>query len=357
MSRSSRPQAASHAIPTLVRGMPLASNSFMRSLTTWTVATTCALALACSSPSAKTTLPAASGPPAAEAHADSTPEAPSDAVQIEMRNVRLHLADGIALDVATLRGRMIPRQKGRPPIFDDQRSYVLAIAEADLAMDLPSLERLMNDRVFASDDAPIRGVHVKAGDDGRLEISGRLRKGVPVPFSTKVDVAAADDGRLRLHADSFKALGLPLKKVLGAVGVELDDLVTPDDPDVVAVDDNNLLVTPGRALPPPEVRGRLARAALARGRLVLSYAQPGGGHPARLTPSRPRANYVYFSGGRITFGKLTMTRSDLQLIDLDPRDAFDFFPARYSRQLIAGYSKNTPRGGLETYMPDYGDLR
>jgi hypothetical protein len=23
---------------------------------------------------------------------------------------------------------------------------------------------------------------------------------------------------------------------------------------------------------------------------------------------------------------------------------------------VAGYSKNTPRGGLETYMPDYDDL-
>jgi hypothetical protein len=65
---------------------------------------------------------------------------------------------------------------------------------------------------------------------------------------------------------------------------------------------------------------------------------------------------VYFSGASIRFGKLTMTGSDLQLIDADERDPFDFFPARYNRQLVAGYSKNTPNGGLETYMPDFEDL-
>ncbi len=313
------------------------------------------LVSACSSPSAKAT--PAHDVPAAQTQSEPAAQPRTDVVQIEMRNVRLHAADRIVFDVRRLRGRMIPRTRGTPPVFDDQRSYVLAIAEADLSMDAASLEHLMNERVLAGNRAPIRDVEVRAADEGRLEIRGRLNKSVAVPFSTKVDVAAAPDGRLRLHADSFKALGLPLKKVLGAVGVELDDLVEPDDPRVLAVDDNNLLVTPGRALPPPEVRGHLARATLEGDRLVLRYAPEGGGHPSRLAPPRANANYVYFSGGRITFGKLTMTGSDLQLIDLDPRDPFDFFPARYSRQLIAGYSKNTPRGGLETYMPDYGDLR
>jgi hypothetical protein len=52
-----------------------------------------------------------------------------------------------------------------------------------------------------------------------------------------------------------------------------------------------------------------------------------------------------------------MTETDLQLIDLDERDAFDFYPAKYSAQLVAGYSKNTPAQGLKTYMPDFADLK
>ena len=74
--------------------------------------------------------------------------------------------------------------------------------------------------------------------------------------------------------------------------------------------------------------------------------------PATLPLPRAR-NYLYFFGGSIRFGKLTMSDADMQLIDADPRDPFDFFPARYEAQLLAGYSRNTPRKGLQVFMPDY----
>jgi hypothetical protein len=59
----------------------------------------------------------------------------------------------------------------------------------------------------------------------------------------------------------------------------------------------------------------------------------------------------------LRFGKLTMTDADMELIDADPADPFDFFPARYTEQLVAGYSKNTRQGGLKVYMPDFNDTR
>jgi len=48
-----------------------------------------------------------------------------------------------------------------------------------------------------------------------------------------------------------------------------------------------------------------------------------------------------------------MMDADLQLIDAEPRDPFDFFPAHYDAQLVAGYSRHTPRKGLQVFMPDY----
>jgi hypothetical protein len=48
-----------------------------------------------------------------------------------------------------------------------------------------------------------------------------------------------------------------------------------------------------------------------------------------------------------------MTDTDIQLIDDNPNDPFDFSQDRYNDQLVAGYSKNTPRLGLKVYMPDY----
>ena len=33
------------------------------------------------------------------------------------------------------------------------------------------------------------------------------------------------------------------------------------------------------------------------------------------------------------------------------------FPPATTRQLVAGYSKNTPAKGLKTYMPDFDELK
>ena len=111
-------------------------------------------------------------------------------------------------------------------------------------------------------------------------------------------------------------------------------------------------------LPPPEMRGRVARASIVGNRLVQVFDAGNDRAAKRLTLPAPTArNYIYFNGGTITFGKLTMRDADLQLIDNDPRDPFDFYPARYHAQLVAGYSKTTPALGLKTYMPDYDDLR
>jgi hypothetical protein len=64
---------------------------------------------------------------------------------------------------------------------------------------------------------------------------------------------------------------------------------------------------------------------------------------------------MYYRGGTLRFGKLTMADTDLMLVDDDPHDPFDFSPARYNDQLMAGYSKNTASHGLITHMPDLND--
>jgi len=60
-----------------------------------------------------------------------------------------------------------------------------------------------------------------------------------------------------------------------------------------------------------------------------------------------------YRGGVLRFGRLTMTNVDMQLIDADPTDPFEFFPDHYNDRLVAGYSKTTASGGLRVYMPDY----
>lgn len=302
-------------------------------------------------------------PPAPPPPVEAAPPAPVPAqtpygpVQIEMKDVRLHVDDGIVLDVRSLRGEMVSTVHGQPPVFDDPRSYVLNLSSADIVADMASLATLMNRHVFGYEDAPLKDLELSI-DDGKLKQAGKMKKGVWLPFSTKATVFATPDGRLGLHTESVKALHLPATKLLDLFGLSLEDLVGLEKRRGIEIKDDDVILSPGRVLPPPEMRGHLSRVEIAGNALHLVYGAPGGRAPAALTPPDPKAkHYVYFSGHVIRFGKLTMTGADLQLIDADDKDPFDFFPAHYDRQLVAGYSKNTPQKGLRTYMPDYSDLR
>ena len=276
-------------------------------------------------------------------------------VQIEMRNVNLQVDEGIVLAVRRLRGRMESRTPGRPPMFDDGRSYVLQVDQGELSIGVKSLERLLNAHVFAYQGAPLEDIRVQPDGEGRLEQKAKLRKGITVPVSMKTSVAATPEGQLRMHVESMKAAGVPARGLLKLFGLELDDVVKLEQGRGVIVRDDDLVISVGQVLPPPEIRGRLSSAFIRGDELVQIFGDKRS--LPELTKPDPKApNYVYFQGGDIRFGKLTMSGADLQLIDADPRDPFDFYPAHYKAQLVAGYSKNTPSGGLKTYMPDYNDL-
>ena len=83
---------------------------------------------------------------------------------VEMRNVALHVADGVVLNVRVLDGEFVGRMRGVPPTFDDPQSYSLQLRSADLALDAPSLTNLLalqlragfRRRRFATSGSPSR---------------------------------------------------------------------------------------------------------------------------------------------------------------------------------------------------------
>ena len=50
------------------------------------------------------------------------------------------------------------------------------------------------------------------------------------------------------------------------------------------------------------------------------------------------------------------TARDMQVIDTDPSDPFDFFIDEYNAQLVAGFDRNRSNYGLTVYMRDFDDL-
>ncbi|MGH9314200.1 MAG: hypothetical protein ACRD1S_13510 [Vicinamibacterales bacterium] len=272
----------------------------------------------------------------------------SEPIGFEMHNVRLRMAPDIVLQVNSLRGRLVSRHPG-PPVFDDQRSFYIDVEGAEMTLDAASVTALVND-VFAYDGSPLSDLEVQLRD-GRVEQKGKLRKGLPIPFSVEADVDASG-GFVRLHPVKTRAAGVPATKIMDVFGVELDDLIRVRAGRGITVRDNDLFLAPSQMLASPSVRGRVSAAAVRGDRLHLILGDPA---VAAARPSEPRQNYLWFRGGRIRFGRLTMTNTDLRLIDADRRDPFEFYAERYNDQLVAGYSRNTPDGALRTYMPDYED--
>jgi hypothetical protein len=269
-----------------------------------------------------------------------------------MRHVVFHLGKGVEMRVDDLNGRLVSTASG-PPVFDDVNSYVVEIQSARVGMTAESLTNLMNNYVFAAADSPLKKLKIEI-EGNELKQSGVLVKGVPVPFHLRASIAATPDGRIRVHPTSMKAAGFVSKRVLDFFGLELERLVKVNASTGVAVEGDDLLLDPERLLPPPRIKGRLTRTWIENGVVMQEFGTPSA-HPL-TPPNRRLANYMYYRGGTLRFGKLTMVDADMVLVDADQRDPFDFSPAEYNDQLVAGYSKNTRGHGLVVYMPDLNDL-
>jgi hypothetical protein len=181
-----------------------------------------------------------------------------------------------------------------------------------------------------------------------------IDKAVNVPFSSKSTVSVTAEGRVRISTQSMKGFGIPLKPVLSLFHIGMDDLVKVKPGHGIAVVGNDILIDPGVLLPSPAIRGHLAAVRVEPGALVQIYGAADAPSPA---PRQLAPNHIYWRGGELAFGKLTMSDTDLELVDLDPQDPFDFSVDRWDAQLVAGYSKTLPDKGLRAFVPDYDDLR
>ncbi len=275
-------------------------------------------------------------------------------VQVQMRNVRLRVDETTVLQVARLRGTLVSTRRGHPPVFDDKDSFIVRIDSAQIALSMDSLTRLLNTYVFHYDGSPLKNLTVTA-DGQRLKLKGTVHKGIDLPFTIVADPSVDADGALRLRAHSIKTLGIPAKGLLAFFGVELENLVNLQGRTGMRVVEDTVVIAPGALVPPPRIEGRLQAVRVEPTRVVQIFG-PGSLPPLTL-PDRSMRNYMYYRGGTLRFGKLTMSDADLALIDANQKDAFDFYQDRYQRQLVAGYSKNTLAHGLKVYMPDYYRVR
>jgi hypothetical protein len=283
---------------------------------------------------------------------------PSEAVaraptQVEMRNVDFHFDETAFLRIHRMRGTLQSKQSGTPLNFDNRSTFVMKIDTAEIGMESRSLDRLMNGYVFAYPDAPLKGLHITM-QGTQLVQQGVIHKLIDIPFTMWANVSVSE-GRIRIHPTKISIHGLNGISMLKVVGQSLEKMLTlPKDRGVMAEGDD-LLLDPEKILPPPEARLRLV-AVRVRGDELVQVFDAGLKLPPLSPPHPHEKNWMYYRGGTLRMGKLLMVDADMQVIDTDPSDPFDFFIDRYNDQLVAGYSRNQPNYALVVFMRDFNDI-
>jgi hypothetical protein len=271
-------------------------------------------------------------------------------VRIQIRNVAFRFAQDVELEVRTLKGRLKRTKPDRPVTFDDSDSFTLEIDTGEVAITTASLTALLNSYVFAYAGAPVKNIQVTV-KGSRLIQKGMIHKGVDLPFEIEGPISATADGNIRLHADKIRSEHVPVKGLLHLFGADLSKLVNDKAVRGLRIEGDDMILLPRALTPPPHMDGHVVRVNLQGDKVVQMF--DSGRHPPELHPPLQTNAYIYHKGGVLRFGKLLMEDADMEIVGDKPGNFFNFFLREYKRQLVAGYSKNTPANGLVVHMVDY----
>ncbi len=275
-----------------------------------------------------------------------------------MEGVDFRFDPEVILGIAYLRGRLVPARSGEPPWFDDKQSFAFQIDSARVSVRSEAMAALLNRYLFPTGPTPLRGLRVaihptdSSGRTAIVELHGRL---YGFPFRTR-GVAELTEGEIRIRTTSVHVIGMPAKGVMNLVGLSLEKLVDWKKARGVRALHNDLVLSPAAMLPAPAVEGRLVAVEFTEGGMTQIFRSSARVVTPLAVPDSTGPNYMYYQGGTLRFGRLTMQPADLLVRDLTPSTPLDFFLDHYREQLDRGYARATADGRLITYLPDFGDI-
>ena len=294
--------------------------------------------------------------PSSATHVAAATSAADSTLWIEMRNVDLHIDQTNAMRVRALQGQVVTKPGGIAWL-DDPASFRIRATSGEVALDGAAITALLNEVAFNYPGAPITNLRVTI-ENGSVVQRGTLHKGVAIPFQMWSVPAMQPDGRLKLHPDKLRILGVNGLSLMHALGLHLDNMMNLSKARGVTVKGDDLYLDPLAIIPNPVVDGKLKSVRVEGPYLVQEFFHTADdtifGSFVRADPTVK--NFVYFRGGSLRFGRLTMSDTDLLIKDADERDPFDLYFPEYNRQLVAGHSNTLPNKGLRATMVDFGKL-
>jgi hypothetical protein len=291
--------------------------------------------------------------PTTLASQDSKPEQREGSVRVSMRNVKYRFIESVSVQINYLSGAFVPTGDNTMPVFDDKNSFKIHIDSAEIAISPQDLASLLNQFVFARPGSPLSDISVRMLPNAHLSVKGRLKDKGNIPFETEGALVPMPDGKLRLRAEKLKALKIPVKGLMDALGIEVDNLIKSGQVPGVAADGNDLIFDLEQMLPAPRIEGKVTKVRVESNTIVQTFSSDS--KDAKPLP-KISGNFMAVQGNSVQYGKVTMRDCDIIVLDMDPADPLDFFLDRFKEQLAAGYTKISPNFQVRTYVKDYGKL-
>lgn len=280
------------------------------------------------------------------------PAQPAGTSYSVLKNVFLRVDPEIGVSVSHLEGRLEPKRPGDPVIFDDTRSFVFNIYQGQLTINAANITRLKNKFTFNYPESPLKDIEITFSQ-GRISMKGKMKQVIWVPFEMEGTIQPSHEGTLIMVPDSIRVAGIPAKGLMDAVGLQTSKLLKLAGDRGVQLQGNNILLDCTKLFPPPQIQGKIVAVDVQPTGLTLFFDSPQR-VPRRMLPDLNARNYMHVYGGNLLIMNELQRGAELQMVDMNPSDPFDFYLGEYKRHLKAGYVKvMNDQGSLITLMPDY----
>ena len=168
---------------------------------------------------------------------------------------------GSMFNLQDFAANMVARGKTSPLCF----ARTTEIQHGEVFIGAESLTKLFAQKAQQSNSSVSElKVEVK---DSAVHLSGKVHKGIDIPFEIEGPIST-DGTVLILHAKRIKAEGIPVKGLLGMVGVHLGSMIGSESVDGVAVKGDTLVFEPVKIA---HVRGKITKADLTSKGLMLTF--------------------------------------------------------------------------------------
>ena len=183
---------------------------------------------------------------------------------LQVKSATLITGSGAPVQLTNVKATIPPKEQQPKPTF---------ISSGSAFLTPESLTTLIQDKLGKNEK--LSDFKVKTENGNKAMISAKVKKaGVPVPFSVEGPVTVTAEGQLRMAIKSQKAMGVPMKALAEAFGMEPKDSIKTKQGKGFRIEEDAIFIDPNQLLG-SIAQGHVQKATVSDKGLTLIFGEAG----------------------------------------------------------------------------------